>query len=145
MIKHIFWISLAMPVYAYIGYPLILLALRALWHRPVAKQSIWPFVSLLVPVYNEAAHVARKIENSLALDYPSDCLEIVIASDGSHDATAEVARQFADGTGSPARISGSSRQDGHAKCRRPPVARRMDRIFRRRSDFGAQLGAPTRR
>jgi len=96
--KIIFWISLATPVYAFIGYPLVLLALRLILCRPVAKRPIRPFVSLLVPAYNEAGVIERKIENSLALDYPPDRLEIVIASDGSRDATADTARRLADGT-----------------------------------------------
>jgi len=96
--KIIFWISLATPAYAYIGYPLVLLALRLVLRRPVLKQPIRPFVSLLVPAYNEAGVMERKIENSLALDYPPDRLEIVITSDGSRDATADIARRRADGT-----------------------------------------------
>jgi cellulose synthase/poly-beta-1,6-N-acetylglucosamine synthase-like glycosyltransferase len=93
-----FWISLAIPVYAYIGYPLVLLTLRLALRRPVSKQPIQPFVSLLVPAYNEAGVIEQKIENSLALDYPPNRLEIVISSDGSRDATADMARRLADGT-----------------------------------------------
>jgi biofilm PGA synthesis N-glycosyltransferase PgaC len=98
MAKIIFWISLATPAYAYIGYPLVLLALRLVLRQPVSKRPFRPFVSLLVPAYNEAGVMERKIENSLALEYPPDRLEIVIASDGSRDATANIARRRADGT-----------------------------------------------
>jgi len=98
MLKTVFWFSLAVPLYAYLGYPLVLLLLRALCRRPVAKQPIAPFVSLLIPAYNEARTIMQKIENSLRLDYPAERLEIVIASDGSTDATAELARRLADGT-----------------------------------------------
>jgi cellulose synthase/poly-beta-1,6-N-acetylglucosamine synthase-like glycosyltransferase len=96
--KIIFWISLATPVYAYVGYPLVLLALRLVLRRRVSKQPILPFISLLIPAYNEASVIERKIDNSLALDYPPDRLEIVIASDGSRDATADIARHLVDGT-----------------------------------------------
>jgi biofilm PGA synthesis N-glycosyltransferase PgaC len=98
MAKIIFWISLATPAYAYLGYPLVLLALRLVLRRPVSKRPFRPFVSLLVPAYNEAGIIERKIENSFALDYPPDRLEIVIASDGSRDATADIVRRRADGT-----------------------------------------------
>jgi cellulose synthase/poly-beta-1,6-N-acetylglucosamine synthase-like glycosyltransferase len=98
MAKIIFWISLAAPVYAYVGYPLVLLALRLVLRRPVSKRPIHPFVSLLIAAHNEAVVIERKIENSLALDYPQDRLEIVIASDGSRDATADIARRLSDGT-----------------------------------------------
>jgi cellulose synthase/poly-beta-1,6-N-acetylglucosamine synthase-like glycosyltransferase len=50
---------------------------------------------VLIAAYNEAAVIAGRIENCLALDYPADRLEIVIASDGSTDGTADVARRYA--------------------------------------------------
>jgi cellulose synthase/poly-beta-1,6-N-acetylglucosamine synthase-like glycosyltransferase len=92
-----FWIAILVPFYAYLGYPLVLLALRVLIHREVKKQPIQPFVSLLIPAFNEADVIDRKIENSLALDYPPDRLEIVVASDGSKDQTVETAEARADG------------------------------------------------
>jgi poly-beta-1,6-N-acetyl-D-glucosamine synthase len=90
----IFWIAASVPLYAYIGYPLLLLALGRVIRRKVKKGPIRPFVSLLIPAYNEAGVIARKIANSLALDYPADQLEIVIASDGSSDQTAALAQEL---------------------------------------------------
>ncbi len=88
----VFWIAVGIPLYAFLGYPLVLLALRFGIHREVRKAPIRPFVSLLIPAYNEARVIARKIENSLALDYPRDRIEIVIVSDGSSDQTVNIAR-----------------------------------------------------
>jgi cellulose synthase/poly-beta-1,6-N-acetylglucosamine synthase-like glycosyltransferase len=93
----IFWIAVLVPFYAYIGFPLVLLALRLVIRREVKKGSIQPFISLLIPAYNEDDVIARKIENSIALNYPSDRLEIVVASDGSKDGTVETAQKLADG------------------------------------------------
>jgi biofilm PGA synthesis N-glycosyltransferase PgaC len=93
----IFWIAVLVPFYAYIGYPLVLLLLRLLIRHDVRKAPIQPFISLLIPAYNEDDVIARKIENSLALDYPAELLEIVVASDGSKDRTAETAQKLADG------------------------------------------------
>src|SRR5271154_6297067 len=90
----IFWIAAAAPLYAYLGYPLVLLGLRLIIQRPVKKAPIQPLVSLLIPAHNEARVIERKIRNSLALDYPTDRLEIVIASDGSMDETEAIARRF---------------------------------------------------
>src|ERR1700733_11350282 len=90
----VFWIAVCVPLYAFLGYPLVLLALRLALHREVRKAPIRPFVSLLVPAFNEARTIARKIENSLALDYPADRIEIVIVSDGSSDQTVDIAQQF---------------------------------------------------
>jgi len=65
----VFWIAVCVPLYAFLGYPLVLAALRLAIGREVRKAPIRPFVSLLIPAFNEARIIARKIENSLALDY----------------------------------------------------------------------------
>jgi biofilm PGA synthesis N-glycosyltransferase PgaC len=93
----IFWISLAVPVYAYLGYPVTLFLLRKLFARTVRKGPCEPSVTLLIAAYNEAAVIARKVRNSLALDYPPERIEILVASDGSTDATAEIVEGLADG------------------------------------------------
>jgi cellulose synthase/poly-beta-1,6-N-acetylglucosamine synthase-like glycosyltransferase len=95
MAKLLFWISTGFTVYVYIGYPILLWGLQAVFRSSPRKQSIEPSVSMLVAAYNEAAAIADKIRNSLALDYPPDKLEVVVASDGSKDATAEIVRSLA--------------------------------------------------
>lgn len=81
--------------YTYLGYPLLLLALTAgKKPPPVSAPPDPPPVSLLIPVHNEEEVIVRKLENSLALDYPRDRLEIVVASDGSTDRTAELVQPF---------------------------------------------------
>jgi poly-beta-1,6-N-acetyl-D-glucosamine synthase len=87
----LFWIAIAIPMYGYLGYPLTLLGLRRVLKRSVRKQDITPRVSLLIPAFNESANVERKIRNSLALDYPGDLIEIVVACDGSTDDTPQLA------------------------------------------------------
>lgn len=84
-----------MPLYAYFGYPLTLLALRFLLHRTITKKPITPRLSLLIPAYNESSNIEKKILNSLALDYPAELLEIVVACDGSKDDTPEIAKRTA--------------------------------------------------
>lgn len=91
------WAGLAIPFYAYIGYPLVLILLRRLIHRPVQKEPIEPFVSLLVPAYNEEEMIAHKIRDCLQLDYPPDKMEILVACDGPTDQTAAIAKSFEDG------------------------------------------------
>ncbi len=91
-----FWATAAIPVYTYVGYPLTLLALRRVLRRSVRKQDITPRVSLLIPAFNESSNIERKIRNSLALDYPRDLIEIVVACDGSKDGTAQLATRLAD-------------------------------------------------
>lgn len=104
MTKFWFWISAGFAVYVYLGYPLLIRALRVVFGSSPRKPPIEPSVSLLVAAYNEAAVIGEKIENSLALDYPADKLEIVVASDGSKDATADIVRSFAAESGGRVRL-----------------------------------------
>jgi len=94
MARLLFWISAGFTVYVYLGYPILLWALQAVFRSSPGKRPMEPTVSLLVAAYNEATVIADKIRNSLAIDYPADKLEIVIASDGSSDATADIVRSF---------------------------------------------------
>ena len=101
----LFWLSAGLLVYAHLGYPLVLWTLLRLTGRhrfqsfPAYSQEKArndagdvPTVSLIVPAYDEEEVIAAKIADALALDYPRERLQIVVASDGSTDATAERAR-----------------------------------------------------
>jgi glycosyltransferase involved in cell wall biosynthesis len=91
-----FWLSAAVVLYAYAGYP-ALIALAA-WLRPaprVQKKEITPAVTLLIVVRNEEECLEEKLRNALALDYPRERLEILVASDGSTDGTEAIAARFA--------------------------------------------------
>jgi cellulose synthase/poly-beta-1,6-N-acetylglucosamine synthase-like glycosyltransferase len=90
-----FWASAALIVYTHAGYPLALWALSRLRRTRVAGPggAEPPVVSLIVAAYDEEDVIARKVENCLALDYPRDRIEVIVASDGSTDATAERARE----------------------------------------------------
>jgi cellulose synthase/poly-beta-1,6-N-acetylglucosamine synthase-like glycosyltransferase len=52
-------------------------------------------VTLLIPAFNEEAVIRRKLENSLALDYPRERLQVLVVDDASEDATASVVEEFA--------------------------------------------------
>jgi cellulose synthase/poly-beta-1,6-N-acetylglucosamine synthase-like glycosyltransferase len=94
VLEIVFWASAALLVYTHVGYPLALwLAARAPRARTAATLQELPRVSLIVAAYDEEAVIARKVENVLALDYPRERLELIVASDGSSDRTAELARE----------------------------------------------------
>ena len=95
--EFLFWLSAAVPLYAYLGYPLFLLLLGSIYKRPAQRAKFEPSVTLLIPAYNEAEHIAAKIRDSQRLDYPAEKLEILVVCDGSRDATPEIAGQMADG------------------------------------------------
>lgn len=85
--------SLGLIVYHYLLYPLLLVALRLVAASPVLRAPVTPSVSILIAAHNEAGIIARKLETTLALDYPQP--QIILSSDGSTDATAEIARRYA--------------------------------------------------
>lgn len=90
----IFWISLLIVVYTYVGYGILLVFLTKLKHvlftqKPSLSYKQWPHVALIVPCFNEADYINRKIDNSLQLTYPGK-LELIFISDGSDDETAEI-------------------------------------------------------
>ncbi len=91
----VFWVAAGLIVYAHLGYPLLLAALVALFgeSRDASEDGgELPLVTLIIPAYDEEQVIERKLANARALDYPADRLEIVVASDGSTDRTAELAR-----------------------------------------------------
>jgi glycosyltransferase involved in cell wall biosynthesis len=93
-----FWLSAGLVVYTHLGYPLLLRLLVRLRRerRPRLPVELrLPQVSLIVAAHDEQDVIERKIENALALDYPPDRLELIVASDGSRDATVELAREAA--------------------------------------------------
>lgn len=96
----IFWGSLLLVAYAYLGYPLTIYAASRLFGRrrqlPEEAGEPLPRLSLLIAAYNESSVIAERIENALAMDYPPDRLEIVVASDGSSDGTNEIVARYAD-------------------------------------------------
>lgn len=104
LIQILFWLCVATVFYAYAGYPVTLLILRRVLHREVKKADITPRVSILVPAYNERSNIERKIRNSLALDYPSDRFDVVIACDGSRDGTPQLAKALAASEGAGGRV-----------------------------------------
>src|SRR5438477_1517068 len=95
MTEILFWCSVALAVYAYLGYPCALLLLCVARNRRVRPGGGTPRVSLIIAARNEEARIREKIENSLAQDYPASALEIMVASDCSTDRTDAIADSYA--------------------------------------------------
>lgn len=93
--KVIFWASVVAIFYAYFGYPLLLLMVGGFRRREVRRADHEPTVSFIIAAYNEERDLAAKLENTLALDYPPEKLEIIVASDCSTDRTDEIVRSYA--------------------------------------------------
>jgi len=91
--KFVFWLCLTLVGYAYFGYPIYLWLLARFRHLPIHRSPILPSVSIIIAARNEEANLPAKIENLRLTNYPKELLQIVIASDGSSDRTAEILRQ----------------------------------------------------
>src|SRR5512143_564229 len=93
-----FWLAAALVAYTWAGYP-VLIALLARWRPapPVRKAKVTPRVSIVIAVHNEEDCIEAKLAGCLALDYPADRLEVVVASDGSDDRTDALVGGFAPG------------------------------------------------
>ena len=96
MLKAVFWGSLGALAWTHAGYPLAAGALARVRERRVAKDPSWePTVTVIVAAHNEESVIERRLENLLALDYPAEKLELVVASDASSDATNELVETVA--------------------------------------------------
>lgn len=98
MWQFVFWSSLAIVLYSYIGYPLLLFFIKVLRRngRYASNNDYRPTVCLLISAYNEEKVLRKKIENSLGLNYPNDKLRVLVASDGSDDRTVAIAGDYED-------------------------------------------------
>ena len=82
--------------YIYFGYPILIWALSSDSAPKATSCKLSGTVSVVVVAHNEGARIGQRIENLLALDYPSSLLDIVIASDGSTDDTVNQASRYKD-------------------------------------------------
>jgi glycosyltransferase involved in cell wall biosynthesis len=107
VLEVLFWLCAALIVWTQLGYALALAAIAPLRGRarPVqpagnlrspdrggAHQEVLPSVALIVAAHDEQQVIAAKVANALALDYPRERLQLIVACDGCTDATAEQAR-----------------------------------------------------
>lgn len=58
------------------------------------KMHYSPYVSIVVPVYNEEKGIWKTVHSLTSLNYPKDKLEIIIVDHGSRDRTADIAKQI---------------------------------------------------
>ncbi len=91
----LFWVCLLLGFYPYVGYPLSVAFVRLVRSRPVGFQPITPSVTIVISAYNEAAHIEATVRNKLEQDYPRELLQVMVASDGSTDATDALLRKLA--------------------------------------------------
>ena len=103
MTTSLFWLCLAIVVYTYVGYGLILYLLvfikrLAIKAKPLADitDDCLPEVTLMVCAYNEEDIISEKMSNTHSLDYPADRLHLVWVTDGSTDNTNSILSTYPD-------------------------------------------------
>jgi len=114
LLTFVFWLSVFLLFFTHFGYPMVLWILEALGvgnkagqirgdrvgsfpsltaDEPGTDENLLPMVSLVIASYNEEEVIEAKVKNALELEYPRERLEVIVASDGSRDATVELARK----------------------------------------------------
>lgn len=97
VLKTLFWGSLGALAWTHVGYPLAAEIAARLRPRPVRKDGgAEPTVTVIVAAHDEEPVIERRLENLLALDYPAEKLEVVVASDASGDRTNELVLAVAE-------------------------------------------------
>lgn len=91
-----FLFFLGFLIYVWLGYPLLLWFGGLFFGRVrlAGFGKIIPHISILVAAHNEAATLPERIENIFESNYPQDHIEVVVASDGSTDATVSVCKEL---------------------------------------------------
>lgn len=90
-----FWALLALGVYPYAIYPLLVRIVGALRRKPVARDDEYrPRVTVVTAAYNEAAHIDATVRNKLQQEYPPELLDVIVVSDESTDGTDEIVREL---------------------------------------------------
>jgi cellulose synthase/poly-beta-1,6-N-acetylglucosamine synthase-like glycosyltransferase len=94
-VKGVFWASLGALAWTHAGYPAAAALAARLRPRPVRKGDALPSVTVIVAAWNEEAVIERRLQNLLALDYPAELVDVVVASDASTDRTDELVQAMA--------------------------------------------------
>ncbi len=90
----VFWTCTGTLAYVYLGYPLIVYLVSRIFPKDVRRDEIEPRVTVLITAFNEENDIREKLENTLAIDYPADKIEILVASDGSTDRTDDIVKEL---------------------------------------------------
>ncbi len=119
MIAILFWTACVTLVYVYILFPVIVRLLARRFGTVVSEADRPLSVSIIVTAYNEEKGILAKLENLLALDYPSNLVDIIVASDASSDATDRLVRDCGSDRVQLLRIEG---RKGKTTCQNAAAA-----------------------
>jgi cellulose synthase/poly-beta-1,6-N-acetylglucosamine synthase-like glycosyltransferase len=120
VLQWIFWVCAGLLGWTHVGYSLCVAALAQVRPRPVRRGEISPTVTLIVAAHDEQETIEATVRSLLALRYPSDRLSVIVASDGSTDATDEIV----------ARLAAEDARVSLLRCPRGGKVRAQDRAVR---------------
>lgn len=97
--KIIFWTSLFIIFYTYVGYGIVLfflIKLKRIFVKNINIEEVHftPTLTLVVAAYNEEKIIEEKIHNTLSLNYPADKFKIIFVTDGSTDETPNIISKY---------------------------------------------------
>ena len=115
----VFWLSCALLVSVYVGYPVIMKRLAARRRAAPGGSVEIPKASIIITAYNEERGIGAKLENILGAHFPLSTAEIIVASDASTDATDEIVRSYRGRGVSLLRIEG---RQGKTACQNAAAA-----------------------
>jgi cellulose synthase/poly-beta-1,6-N-acetylglucosamine synthase-like glycosyltransferase len=119
MIEIVFWAACMTLVYVYVLFPIIVRFLSRQFGTAVAESDALLSVSIVVTAYNEEKGILAKLENLLAVDYPGDLVDIIVASDASNDATDQLVRDCGSNRVQLLRVEG---RKGKTNCQNSAAA-----------------------
>ena len=93
-----FYLFAVFCAYSYFLYPVLLKLLpsRKSYDYMAEENINLPDLSLIITAHNEEGRIREKLENTLKIDYPSELLEIIVASDFSTDETDAIVESYAE-------------------------------------------------
>lgn len=106
-LKICFWCCLALIVYTYVGYGILLyiiLKIKGIFSKTKQKNEVGlkdeqlPSMTLMICAWNEAEIIEEKMENIRQLDYPKERLTVMWVTDGSDDQSNELLAQYPEVT-----------------------------------------------
>jgi cellulose synthase/poly-beta-1,6-N-acetylglucosamine synthase-like glycosyltransferase len=80
-------------IWQFVGYPTIMVLIAIRNDQKPLNYSYQPFVTILVPTYNEEKNIWGRIENLRDLNYPKDKYEVIVVDSGSEDNTREIVKE----------------------------------------------------
>jgi cellulose synthase/poly-beta-1,6-N-acetylglucosamine synthase-like glycosyltransferase len=95
----VFWGSIGLLFYTFLGYGLFISALaraRSKIGAPPPEGATQPSVCIVLVTLNEEQNIQARLRNLLDSQYPPEKLRVVVISDGSTDATVARARSLQD-------------------------------------------------